>query len=123
MKKKILIADDDDGIRDIFSIIFRNAGYTVELKANGEDLLQGKFSIPDIFLIDKQLSGLDGLDVCRHLKSIAETKHIPVIMVSASPDIASLSRKAGADDYVEKPFNINQLLKKVEHHLVPASTD
>ncbi len=123
MKKRILIADDDDGIRDIFSIIFRNAGYTVELKANGEDLLQGNFSIPDIFLIDKQLSGLDGLDVCRHLKSIAETKHIPVIMVSASPDIANLSRKAGADDYVEKPFNINHLLKKVEQHLVPASTD
>ena len=56
-KKKILIADDDPGIQEIFSIIFENAGFAFEIKENGEDLLKNKFTVPDVFLVDKQLSG------------------------------------------------------------------
>lgn len=117
MKKKVLIADDDEGIRDIFSIVFTNAGYSVELKPDGSDLLKDNYSIPDVFLIDKQLSGWDGLDICRHLKRGNKTKDIPVIMVSASPDISATAHTAGADDYIEKPFNIQSMLKKVEAHI------
>ena len=73
-KKRILIADDDPGIQDIFTIIFEKAGYTIEIKKDGEDLLKNKFTVPDLFLIDKQLSGYNGLDVCRHLKSRSKRK-------------------------------------------------
>ena len=117
VKRKILIADDDPGIRDIFKMIFEDAGYSVELKENGRDLLENNYKRPDIFLIDKQLSGIDGLNICRHLKSKKSTKDIPVIMISASPDIGPLSQKAGADDYIEKPFDLKRLLKLIEGHL------
>ncbi len=119
MKKKILVADDDPGIRDIFKIIFERAGYEIELKEDGRDVLSNRYNKPDLFLIDKQLSGMDGLDLCRYLKAQASTKNIPVIIVSASPDIGPLARSAGADDYVEKPFELSHLLKFVERHLHP----
>lgn len=117
MKKKILIVDDDPSIRDIFSIIFEKAGYDTQLIGNGEDLLQSKFEIPDLFLIDKQLSGTNGLDICRELKNSPKTKDVPVIMISASPDIGQLSKSAGADDYIEKPFEVKSLLNLVAHFL------
>jgi len=120
MKKKVLVADDDPGIRDIFKMIFEKAGYSIEVKDNGRDILENKYELPDVFLIDKQLSGSDGLNLCRYLKSNASTKDIPVIMVSASPDIGLLSQKAGADAYIEKPFDLKYLLKIVERHVYPA---
>jgi len=117
MKKKILVADDDPGIRDIFKIIFERAGYIIEIKDDAEDVLKNNFTIPDVFLIDKLLSGYDGLDVCRHLKDNPLTCNIPVIMVSASPDIGATAMKAGADDFVEKPFDLKYLLKVIERNI------
>jgi CheY-like chemotaxis protein len=113
MKKKILAIDDDEGIRDILKIIFEQAGYCIELKSDGNDVLRNKFTIPDLFLVDKQLSGINGLDICRHLKSQDATRDIPVIMISASPDIGKLSKAAGADNYIEKPFEVSCLLKMI----------
>lgn len=116
-KKRVLVADDDEGIRDIFAIIFDKAGYAVELKSDGEDILNNKFRLPDIFLIDKQLSSYNGLDICRYLKGQTRTKDIPVIMISATPDIGSLSHEAGADTFIEKPFDITSLLQVVAQYI------
>lgn len=116
-KKKILVTDDDPGIRDILKIIFETAGYDVQLITNGDDLLNGKFEIPDLFLLDKQLSGVDGIDVCRYLKKQKNTSHLPVIMISANPNIGRLSEEAGADAYIEKPFEVKYLLKMVERYI------
>jgi DNA-binding response OmpR family regulator len=123
MKKKILVADDDPGIRDIFKIIFERAGYAIEIKADAEEVLRNDFTIPDVFLIDKLLSGYDGLDICRYLKSNPLTSHIPVIMVSASPDIGVTAITAGADDFVEKPFDLKYLLKVIEHNIGRAKNE
>jgi CheY-like chemotaxis protein len=114
MKRTILLADDDEGIRDILQILLGREGYKLDQRAGGEDLLTGNFELPDLFLIDKQLSGINGLDVCRHLKNNPATRDIPVIMISASPDIAELSKQACADDYLEKPFDINALLEMIK---------
>lgn len=118
MTKKILIVDDNPGIQELLGIIFRKAGYTVCIESKGEVIINGDFELPDIILLDRQLSGMDGLIVCGHLKRSTKTKDIPVIMVSASPDIKSLSASAGANDYIEKPFNIKDILKMVESHLL-----
>ena len=123
MKKRILVADDDPGIRDIFKIIFERAGYSIEIKDDAEDVLRNNFTIPDVFLIDKLLSGYDGLDICRHLKSNPLTSHIPVIMVSATPDIGIVSAEAGADDFVEKPFDLKYLLKVIERNISRAKNE
>ena len=74
-------------------------------------------------MIDKLLSGYDGLDICRYLKSNPLTSHIPVIMVSASPDIGVAAIKAGADDFVEKPFDLKYLLKVIERNISRAKNE
>ena len=117
MKHKILIADDDPGIRDIFKIILAKAGYDIEVIEDANEIFQSKFGIPDLFLIDRLLSGVDGLDVCRYLKSNEPTSEIPIVMVSASPDIGVLAANAGADDFVEKPFDLAYLLKVIERNI------
>ncbi len=117
MNPTILVADDDKGIRDIFQVLLGREGFSLDLKADGDDLLADRFKLPDLFLIDNQLSGTSGLDICRHLKNSPHTRDIPVIMVSACPDIGILSKEAGADDYIEKPFDINYLLRLIRGYL------
>ena len=123
MKKRILIADDDPGIRDIFKIILTKAGYDIEVKEDANEIFENKFNIPDLFLVDKLLSGIDGLDICHYLKSNEQTSHIPVIMVSASPDIGIAATNAGADDFVEKPFELSYLLKVIERNIERAQNE
>lgn len=117
MKQRILIADDDESIRDIFQLILGNAGYQIEISSTGENILNNSFEVPDLFLLDKQLAGHNGLDICKYLKNKPETKDVPVIMISASPDIGPLSIEAGADAYIEKPFEIQYLRSVIRHYL------
>ena len=117
MKKKILITEDDPGLQDIFKIILDKAGYDVEIISNGNALFKNEFNVPHLFLLDKQLSGIDGIDICRHLKKQKKTQNIPVIMISANPGISAMAQDAGANAYIEKPFEKNYLLKMVEEYI------
>jgi CheY-like chemotaxis protein len=119
--KQIIIADDDPGIRDIFELILKRAGYEVTTYSNGEALLNNEFEPPDLFIVDKQLSGVDGLKVCEYLKSSESTRNIPVILISASPYVAKLANEAGADGFIEKPFKTKTLIELMEKHLVKVS--
>lgn len=113
MKKKILVTEDDLGMQDVYKIILEKAGYEVSLTSDAQCIYDDDFGMPDIIILDRYLPGSDGLDVCRYLKSRQETAPIPVIMISSSPGITLLSRQAGADDSMEKPFGVNELLQKV----------
>ena len=117
MQQRILIADDDEGIRDIFKLILEAAGYCVDFRSSGEDLINNRFIVPDLFILDKQLAGYSGIDLCIHLKNREDTRDIPVIMISASPDIGKLSMEAGADAYIEKPFEINYLRNLIKFYI------
>jgi CheY-like chemotaxis protein len=108
--KRIFCADDDPGLQEVFSILFSKAGYDLTIFSNGEELLKNDSVPPDLFLLDKQLSGINGMEICQVLKSQPVTKDIPVIIVSASPDLNHQSSIAGADDYIEKPFSVKKLL-------------
>ena len=114
--KKIIIAEDDPAIRDTCRMILERAGYHVTMLSNGDTLLNGHYEIPDIFVLDKQLSGVDGLDICRYLKQQETTRHIPVIMLSASPQISRLAELAGASGWLEKPFKMQALRDMVAKH-------
>lgn len=114
MKKRILITDDDEGVQDIFKLIFERAGYEVEVFGEALPILENKYQPPDLFVLDRQLSGHDGLKVCKFLKSQNSTRDIPVIIVSATPGIGKLAQEAGANDFIEKPFQIKDLLGVVE---------
>ena len=123
MKKKILIIDDDPSIVDILKIVFERAGYEVVIEPDGQKILDNNYETPDIILLDRFLSGIDGLDICRHLKNNLRSKNVPVIMVSASPDIAITAKNAGADRFIEKPFEINEILKCINDALLNKPVD
>lgn len=113
-KKHIILTDDDPGVQDAFRTALERAGYTVTVFTNGSPLLDSAFDVPDVFLLDKQLSGVDGLDVCRHLKSQSATANVPVIMMSATQHVDALARQAGADAFLEKPFRMKEMLAIIE---------
>ena len=117
MKQHLIIADDDPGIQDVFQLIFERAGYSIEIFSNGGQLMNNYFEVPDAFILDKQLSGIDGLDICRFLKSQERTKNVPVIMLSANPAIGDGAKEAGADAYLEKPFKIHDLLAMINKYV------
>jgi CheY-like chemotaxis protein len=114
--KKILFADDDPTIRDVIHLILDD-DYQVTTFTRGEPLMKNEFEVPDLFLLDRQLSDVDGLDLCRHLKKQSATKDIPIIIISASPNITALARSAGADNVIEKPFLIQELRQMIVSHL------
>ena len=115
--KKIILAEDDPGIQDSIQMILETEGYQVTVFPNGDDLLNRRFETPDLFILDRQLSGVDGLDICRILKEDNDAKAIPIIILSASPQIGSMAREAGAQDFLEKPFRIDALRKMVAKHI------
>lgn len=117
MGKKIYIVEDDESIQDMLKIILEKAGYEITVYSQGTGILKDDYLLPDIFLLDRQLPDMDGLDICRFLKSKEDTRDIPVVMISANPHIDELSKNAGADGYIEKPFSINLLLKTIRTFL------
>lgn len=116
--KKILIVDDDQDISEIIQMILEDAEYNTEIVTKGEEIYQSveKYK-PDIVLLDILLFGMDGRAICRKLKNQKSTKNIPVIMLSAHPDIADTIEEHGADDFLAKPFYMETLLEKVEKYI------
>jgi DNA-binding response OmpR family regulator len=111
--RKILIVEDDSDIQDIFKIIFSSNGYEVECIDKGLSVAGRKNNLPDLIILDKQLPDVSGTEACKTLKASKETCNIPVIMISAAPGLAAAARDAGADDFIEKPFTMQIILKKV----------
>ena len=71
--KRIICVDDDAALRNVFSLIFARAGYDIEVCPDGEAIMNNEIHVPDIYILDKQLSGYSGLDICLFLKSQPET--------------------------------------------------
>lgn len=117
MKKKVIVIEDDSSIGDILRIILHRAGFTVILYDSGQKILDDQFEAPDIFLIDRQLSGIDGLEICKFLKANRRTSKTPIIVLSATPGILNVAKSAGADDFIEKPFTKAHLLEKIGEYV------
>lgn len=112
-KKTILVIDDDVSTLQILLLILQNAGYNVE-SASDHNLkfLQTK-NYPDLIILDNNLGFKSGSEICKELKNNNETKHIPVVMISAIDNIRQLANEACADGFISKPFGIQQMLDKI----------
>ncbi|HEY4327701.1 MAG TPA: response regulator transcription factor [Mucilaginibacter sp.] len=117
MPKRILIADDDPGILDAIGIMLEFEGYEVKCITNCASLLTMESNFPDLLLLDIWMSGTDGRDVCKQLKQKTSTNKIPIVMISASKDIQCSALQAGADDFLAKPFEMDDLLEKIEKYI------
>ena len=112
--KKIFIADDDEAIVDSTVLMLELMGYEVAYTYNGAMVPAVIKNKPDLLLLDIWMSGIDGRDVCRLVKADPDTRDIPVLMISASRDIRESALASGADDFLEKPFDMDILLGKIE---------
>ena len=121
MVKKILIAEDEEAIVALVLAIFSDPQrYSVLSAKDGEEALQtAKQDKPDIILLDIGLPKMNGFEVCKAVKSNAATAHIKVMMLSGMVQQSDLRRASemGADTYVIKPFQLTELVKKVEELL------
>ncbi len=116
--KKLLIFDDDKSILEVISIIFEENGYKVEISETSHDIIQKVTEFqPDVILMDNWIPNIGGVEATKLLKNNEDFKHIPVIYVTANNDIEMLAEKAKADDFVAKPFNLEDLEEKVAHYM------
>lgn len=116
-KKKIMIADDDTGILEAIQIMLEDADYEVTTTLNGQTVQDMKDELPDVLLLDIWMSGMDGTSICQYLKSHNRTKHVPIILCSANKDTQQLAKACGADDFLAKPFEMQDLLDKVKKYV------
>lgn len=116
-KKRVLIADDDPAILDVLTLFLGEVGYEVESTTNPETIGEFSTGYPDLIILDIWMSGWNGLDICRTLKSQATTRQLPIILFSAKKEAEELAYEAGADDFIAKPFNLDDMLDKVERFL------
>lgn len=113
-KKRILIVDDDENIAELISLYLVKECFDTEIAADGEEALE-KFKQyqPQLILLDIMLPGMDGYDVCREIR---KSSNVPIIMLSAKGEVFDkvLGLKIGADDYMIKPFDSNELVARVQ---------
>ena len=114
--KNILVVEDDLDIRELISFNLQNEGHQVFEAKDGEaGIDKAREKLPDLILLDLMLPGIQGLDVCRIIKSDQETKKTPIIMVTALGQEEDIVKglETGADDYITKPFSIKVLIARV----------
>lgn len=120
LNKLIYAVDDEQSIREVYSYALTSAGFKVECFSCGEDLFDAlRGAVPDLFILDIMLDGLDGYAILERLKKSPKTADVPVIMVSAKTDEIDKVRglNLGADDYISKPFGVLELIARVNAKL------
>lgn len=117
MANKVLIVDDEENIRQLLTFHLEKEGYeTIEAKDGEQALTMVKEEQPNLIILDLMLPKISGLDVCKKLKSDAQTSGVPIIMLTAKQDEVDmiLGLEMGADDYITKPFSPRNLLARVK---------
>jgi CheY-like chemotaxis protein len=115
--KKILVVDDDPNVRFLISELLTRGHYEVSQAVNGDQAWQMVHSqMPDLVVLDIMMPGIDGIEVCRRIKTAPALQHIKVIMVTAKTEGKDIQAglAAGADHYITKPFKITELSAKIK---------
>ncbi|MBN9391872.1 MAG: response regulator [Chloroflexi bacterium] len=116
--KSVLICEDDEGIIDIAQIVLSDKGYSVICLVNSYNIYSViEAKKPDLLILDLWISGTSGEEITRTLKADSTKKHIPVIIMSAHKNGPAIAREAGAEGFLRKPFDINELEEIVEQFL------
>jgi phosphate regulon transcriptional regulator PhoB len=116
MAREVLVVEDEPDIRRLVVLHLERDGFRCRTAANGLDALrEAKANVPDLVVLDLMLPGIDGLEVCRRLRSDASTAGVPIIMLTAKSDEVDrvVGLEVGADDYVAKPFSPKELVARV----------
>jgi len=117
MHKKVLVIEDEPIIAEMMCILLEIEGYKVISLADTE---RARRKLHDqevsLVMLDLKLKGEAGQSMCQYIKSQADIKDIPVVLVSANPDLPEICQTCGADDYIAKPFDLHDFMAKVRKH-------
>jgi two-component system, OmpR family, alkaline phosphatase synthesis response regulator PhoP len=119
-QRKILIADDNENIREALTYLLEDEGYKLALARDGADTLKKvREFLPDILFLDIMMPEMNGYEVCRAIKNDPKLKDIYVIMLTAKGQVAEQERgkEVGADEYIVKPFSPMEILSKIKNIL------
>jgi CheY-like chemotaxis protein len=113
----ILIVEDDPQVARLIALVLQRNGYRSEIVADGQSALARAPELqPEIIFADLTIKGMGGDALCNALKKKAETREIPYIIVSGDRDLADKARQCGADDYMGKPFEFDDLVRLVKKY-------
>lgn len=112
---KILIVDDSKDLTEFLSVLLKMKDYDVDIAASKGELKR-KLPVvsPDLILLDVRLGGDDGRELCKAIRKEMPDKHIPIILVSASPELLKDYEECEANDVIEKPFDISTIITKID---------
>ncbi|MFN4288894.1 MAG: phosphate regulon transcriptional regulator PhoB [Brevundimonas sp.] len=116
MTPYILVIEDEDALATLLQYNLQKEGYEVVISSDGEDgLMQVDERLPDLVVLDWMLPKVSGIEVCRRLRSRAETRNLPIIMLTARGEESDRVRglDTGADDYLTKPFSMTELVARI----------
>ncbi len=119
-KSRILVVDDEPDLVELVRHHLAREHYDVVTAGDGETgLAEARRRLPDLVVLDLMLPGIDGLEVCRRLRSDPRTTHIPIVMLTAKGEEADavIGLSQGADDYVRKPFGMKELVARIATRL------
>jgi|SRR4051812_3976081 DNA-binding response OmpR family regulator len=115
-KEKILVIDDDPDIGTMIKMILEYKGYSVIVAERAEQASEAlKNDGFNLIIMDMLLSGVNGTDLCSEFKKDSSIAHIPIIMISAHPNAKEICLQAGADEFISKPFDMQDILLKIDH--------
>jgi two-component system alkaline phosphatase synthesis response regulator PhoP len=118
MAEKILVVDDEQEIRNLLDHFLREKGYEVVLASDGNQALKlAAEENPQVIILDIKMPGLDGLEVCKLLKDKEQTRLIPIIVITGFEDNKMEALNRGADDFVNKPFDMAEIAVRVKSAL------
>jgi DNA-binding response OmpR family regulator len=118
MKKSIYILEDNDDIRELLSYLLTEENYEVKGYPTVRSFKkQMKFGCPDMIVLDVMLTDGNGVEVCDELKSNKLTHDIPVLMMSANTQFSEIRKHCTAEDFISKPFDINDFVSRIDHYL------
>jgi len=118
MNKKVFIFDDNNDILELCTLILEDAGYEIKTSATSNHIIAQVLAyMPDLIFMDNWLPDVGGVEATQELKNHPKLKHIPVIYFSANNDVKALAKKAGADSYLAKPFDIHAFEEIVKMHV------
>lgn len=120
MKKCIYVVEDNAAIRDVIEFMLTEDDYDVVVSPTAGDFWkQMRMRSPDMIVLDVRLPDGNGLDICRKLKCSVRTHDIPVMLMSANNYLSKVKSKCVAEEFINKPFDLNDFASRVEHY-VPA---
>ncbi len=126
INQRILVIEDETNIQELIKYNLEKNGYKVVVSDNGIDGLEEAIAnVPDLILLDLMLPGLDGLEVCKRLRTDKRTKKVPIFMLTAKSEELDkvLGLELGADDYITKPFSIKELIARIRAAMRRISDD